>query len=130
MMHAGIVRLQWDPDHLPNGSKHPGRRALQLGLRDVASFQHGDDINAIQDVSAFAHEQGKLATHHEGMIGCSPRSALVILCCCLSESLTGQRGRKGHQHHSSSLRTIMSCHEQPIHATAAFQEPRPSLGPR
>lgn len=27
------VRLQWDPDHLPDGSKHPARRAIQIGLR-------------------------------------------------------------------------------------------------
>ena len=26
------MRLQWDPDHLPNGDAHPYRRAIQLGL--------------------------------------------------------------------------------------------------
>ena len=27
------VRLQWDPDHLPNGESYK-RRAIQLGLRN------------------------------------------------------------------------------------------------
>ncbi|KAJ3294910.1 hypothetical protein HK104_003188 [Borealophlyctis nickersoniae] len=27
------VRIQWDPDHGPEGVKHPFRKALQLGLR-------------------------------------------------------------------------------------------------
>eukprot|EP00633_Aureoumbra_lagunensis_P001588 CAMPEP_0197290994 /NCGR_PEP_ID=MMETSP0890-20130614/10557_1 /TAXON_ID=44058 ORGANISM="Aureoumbra lagunensis, Strain CCMP1510" /NCGR_SAMPLE_ID=MMETSP0890 /ASSEMBLY_ACC=CAM_ASM_000533 /LENGTH=265 /DNA_ID=CAMNT_0042763427 /DNA_START=68 /DNA_END=865 /DNA_ORIENTATION=+ len=26
-------RLQWDPDHFPDGSNHPYRRALQLGIK-------------------------------------------------------------------------------------------------
>jgi hypothetical protein len=30
---AELVRLQWDPDHLPNGHPHSKRRAIQLGLK-------------------------------------------------------------------------------------------------
>ena len=33
------VRLQWDPDHDPQGASQP-RRAIQLGLRDEVSV-HG-----------------------------------------------------------------------------------------
>lgn len=57
----GTVRLQWDPDHLPNGAKHPYRRAVQLGLKEVGSFLHGDDILQISDITAFVAEQRPLA---------------------------------------------------------------------
>eukprot|EP01116_Phalansterium_solitarium_P025719 TRINITY_DN9971_c0_g1_i2.p1 TRINITY_DN9971_c0_g1~~TRINITY_DN9971_c0_g1_i2.p1 ORF type:complete len:212 (-),score=27.56 TRINITY_DN9971_c0_g1_i2:175-810(-) len=53
---ASVV-LQWDPDHLPSGAKHPGRRAVQLGLRGRTSFSSGDDIVAIMDISEFVAEQ-------------------------------------------------------------------------
>ena len=36
------VRLQWDPDHLPNGSKDE-RRAIQLGLRGATLEAYGKD---------------------------------------------------------------------------------------
>ena len=29
---------QWDPDHLPDGSKHPGRRAIQVGAAGGGSW--------------------------------------------------------------------------------------------
>jgi Domain of unknown function (DUF4291) len=58
----GTVRLQWDPDHMPDGSAHPGRRAVQLGLRDMASFVGGDDILEIQDVTDFCVAQHANAT--------------------------------------------------------------------
>jgi Domain of unknown function (DUF4291) len=52
------VRLQWDPDHLPNGRVHTGgRRAIQLGLKGVTGFIEGDDILQIQDITPFAQEQ-------------------------------------------------------------------------
>lgn len=44
------VRLQWDPDHHPSGAKQT-RRAIQLGLKKVASFVNGDDIVQIQDIT-------------------------------------------------------------------------------
>jgi hypothetical protein len=58
---AGSIRLQWDPDHFPNGKPHPYRRALQLGLRGVTSYLDGTDIVRIEDVSAFVHAQGRKA---------------------------------------------------------------------
>jgi hypothetical protein len=57
----GTVRLQWDPDHLPNGRPHVYRRAVQLGLRGVSSYADGSDIVQIMDVSEFVRCQAKLA---------------------------------------------------------------------
>jgi len=53
----GFVRLQWDPDHSPTGSPHPGRRAIQLGLKCVKSYISGEDIIKIEDLSNFVAEQ-------------------------------------------------------------------------
>jgi hypothetical protein len=51
------VRLQWDPDHLPNGEKCE-RRAIQLGLRGAALEAYGKrEIVQIIDISAFVAEQ-------------------------------------------------------------------------
>lgn len=53
------VRLQWDPDHLPNGEKCE-RRAIQLGLRgDVLDAYGKREIAEIVDVSEFVAEQRK-----------------------------------------------------------------------
>lgn len=56
----GTVRLQWDPDHLPNGESHPYRRAVQLGLKGLAGYANGDDIVEIQNITPFVHEQSKV----------------------------------------------------------------------
>lgn len=51
------VRLQWDPDHGPNGAKIE-RRAIQLGLRGAFLRRYGrESIVAIEDVSGFVEEQ-------------------------------------------------------------------------
>lgn len=51
------VRLQWDPDHLPNGGKCE-RRAVQLGLRGQALEAFGKrEAVEIIDVSGFVSEQ-------------------------------------------------------------------------
>ncbi len=51
------VRLQWDPDHAPNGDKME-RRAVQLGLRGDALRQYARDwIVDITDVSEFVRLQ-------------------------------------------------------------------------
>jgi Domain of unknown function (DUF4291) len=51
------VRLQWDPDHDPNGAKLE-RRAIQIGLRNefVQSFAT-KDILEIEDISEYVKEQ-------------------------------------------------------------------------
>mmetsp|Transcript_14908 Transcript_14908/g.20829 ORF Transcript_14908/g.20829 Transcript_14908/m.20829 type:complete len:161 (-) Transcript_14908:41-523(-) len=53
--HKGTVRLQWDPDHYPNGDPHPFRKAIQLGLKNVQTFINGDDILRIIDVTELAN---------------------------------------------------------------------------
>jgi len=51
------VRLQWDPDHAPNGEKL-SRRAIQIGLRKefIQSYAKNDIIE-IEDISEFVTEQ-------------------------------------------------------------------------
>lgn len=51
------VRLQWDPDHLPNGEKHV-RKAIQLGLKGELLEEFGKDmITEIIDLSKFVNKQ-------------------------------------------------------------------------
>ncbi|UUO07002.1 DUF4291 domain-containing protein [Blastopirellula sp. J2-11] len=51
------VRLQWDPDHLPNGAKDE-RRAIQLGLRGSTLEDYGkEEIVEIMDMSEFVVAQ-------------------------------------------------------------------------
>lgn len=50
-----LIRLQWDPDHLPNFSKHPGRRAIQLGLRGYFE-EINQNIVSIQDITQFCSD--------------------------------------------------------------------------
>ena len=54
---ASDVRLQWDPDHAPDG-KPLERRAIQLGLRGAALQEYGREaILEIEDISGFVAEQ-------------------------------------------------------------------------
>jgi len=54
---ASLVRIQWDPDHLPNGNKVK-RRAIQLGLRgEVLRTYCSDAILDIVDISDFIASQ-------------------------------------------------------------------------
>lgn len=52
------VRVQWDPDHAPNGAKLQ-RRALQLGLRGNAlvSLASGPELLEVIDMSDFVAAQ-------------------------------------------------------------------------
>lgn len=54
----GIVRLQWDPDHTPTGDKHPGRRAVQLGLKAkwLAPIASGEALLQVLDMSEFVEQ--------------------------------------------------------------------------
>ncbi len=51
------IRLQWDPDHDPYGTKLE-RRAIQIGIRneEIRKFSN-EDILLIEDVSEFVAEQ-------------------------------------------------------------------------
>lgn len=56
-LKASEVRLQWDPDHAPDGRKL-ARRAIQLGLRGSAIAKYARDwILEIEDISDFVAEQ-------------------------------------------------------------------------
>ena len=51
------VRLQWDPDHAPNGEKLD-RRAIQLGMRGAVLESYSREwILDIYDVTDFVHSQ-------------------------------------------------------------------------
>lgn len=58
------VRLQWDPDHNPQGKKE-NRRAVQLGLKKVHSFSSGRDILKIVDITDFVKENRSFAEKEE-----------------------------------------------------------------
>lgn len=53
----GLIRLQWDPDHHPHGNPVNGRRAIQLGLKQIKSFLDGTDIIRIVDITPFVETQ-------------------------------------------------------------------------
>ncbi|WP_371181242.1 DUF4291 domain-containing protein [Xanthomonas sacchari] len=62
------VRLQWDPDHAPDGSALP-RRALQLGLRGQALRQYGErQALSITDITDFVHAQALNLQHGEAAL--------------------------------------------------------------
>ncbi len=57
---ASDVRLQWDPDHAPDGAKKFERRAIQLGLRGGVLAQYASDwIVSLEDITPFVAEQHK-----------------------------------------------------------------------
>lgn len=59
------VRLQWDPDHGPNGEKQD-RRAIQLGLAGVALQNYCNDwILDIEDISEFVAEQRERVNNND-----------------------------------------------------------------
>ncbi|GGG44948.1 DUF4291 domain-containing protein [Bizionia arctica] len=56
-MKNSQVRLQWDPDHHPNGEKLE-RRAIQIGIRDELLEKFATEwIISIEDITGFVHEQ-------------------------------------------------------------------------
>ena len=51
------IRLQWDPDHDPYGTKLE-RRAIQIGIRGPEVKMYAkEDILEIEDITAFVKEQ-------------------------------------------------------------------------
>lgn len=52
----GRVRLQWDPDHGPNGEP-VGRRAIQIGIKNVPWWHTGECFEKIIDVTPLMIEQ-------------------------------------------------------------------------
>ncbi|KDO25735.1 hypothetical protein SPRG_09034 [Saprolegnia parasitica CBS 223.65] len=57
-IQSSNIRLQWDPDHVPDGSRHLGRRALQIGLRGDALLAFSSTmVDGIVDVTDFVASQ-------------------------------------------------------------------------
>ena len=57
------IRLQWDPDHYPNGDKHV-RKAIQLGIKGDLLREFGEQmIVEIMDLSNFVNEQRPMAAN-------------------------------------------------------------------
>ncbi len=55
------IRLQWDPDHEPNGDKHT-RKAIQLGIKGEMLEEFGKEmICEIIDLTDFVNEQRRFA---------------------------------------------------------------------
>ncbi|MFK7998755.1 MAG: DUF4291 domain-containing protein [Polyangiales bacterium] len=58
------IRLQWDPDHGPDGANQ-ARRAIQLGLRGEALKRYGREwIVSIEDISEFVAQQRAYVDEH------------------------------------------------------------------
>ena len=74
------VRLQWDPDHNPDGSKvDTGRRAIQLGLRgDMLRKFSTKYIVEINDISEFVLEQSKNISNISELI--VPLESIYNIC--------------------------------------------------
>ncbi len=62
------VRLQWDPDHAPDGAKEV-RRAIQIGLRGDSLRRFSREwILEIEDISSFVREQQKNVRADETLV--------------------------------------------------------------
>ena len=62
----GTVRLQWDPDHTPNGNKIPDRRAIQLGIKGEMLEKFSKEfIIKIDDITDFVLEQSRNFSNDE-----------------------------------------------------------------
>jgi hypothetical protein len=62
------VRLQWDPDHDPQG-RPLERRAIQLGLRGKVLAHYAREwIASVEDVSAFVSEQREQLAREPGAL--------------------------------------------------------------
>ncbi|MBB4126605.1 hypothetical protein GGR77_001895 [Xanthomonas translucens] len=71
------VRLQWDPDHAPDGSALE-RRALQLGLRGETLRRYGaQQAMAIDDITDFVHAQAANLRHGEASL-CMPHEQVYL----------------------------------------------------
>lgn len=73
------VRLQWDPDHAPDGSPLE-RRAIQLGLRGSAIAKFAREwIVAIEDISEFVAQQRARAANPDDHGLVTPREEAYVV---------------------------------------------------
>jgi len=84
-VRSSDVRLQWDPDHDPNG-RPLERRAVQLGLRGAALGRYVEEALSITDIPDFVAMQrahldgdlGSLVMPHEQVYRPNDDAAAVI----------------------------------------------------
>jgi hypothetical protein len=73
------VRLQWDPDHDPAGTKQE-RRAIQLGLAGEVLRHYAEEwIVQIEDVSEFVREQRSCANNRQFTGLLIPRECVYLV---------------------------------------------------
>ena len=80
-VYSGLdnVRLQWDPDHSPNGSKIIERRAVQLGLRgDMVTRFNEEWVKKIEDITDFVKEQHDFVLNDKEDLLCTPSERIYI----------------------------------------------------
>ena len=72
------VRLQWDPDHTPQGGKCE-RRAIQLGLRGAVLKEYGKrGCLEIIDMSPFVAQQREILRHGRTEDLCLPTEQVYV----------------------------------------------------
>lgn len=78
VLRSGEVRLQWDPDHEPDGSKCD-RRAVQLGLRGATLRSYANDwVIGIEDISDWVHQQREVLDSGQVEDLVTPREEVYI----------------------------------------------------
>lgn len=78
------VRLQWDPDHAPDGAKAE-RRALQLGLRGGFLARYAQEwIVDIEDITDFVAEQRLHVQSQDGTQLLTPSEKVYPVACELA----------------------------------------------
>ncbi|MEM8734969.1 MAG: DUF4291 domain-containing protein [Planctomycetota bacterium] len=89
------VRIQWDPDHAPNGDKME-RRAIQLGLRGEALHCYARDwILEITDISNFVRTQQANCSRRNYDRLVTPRERVYPVKCDATKQQLGLDLRPG-----------------------------------
>jgi hypothetical protein len=88
---SSTVRLQWDPDHDPNG--YPlARRAIQLGLRGDALARYADEwLLRVEDISPLVARQREVVHSGDLDMLLTPRETVYPI----ADPTLGQRLRVG-----------------------------------
>ena len=72
------VRIQWDPDHNPDGEKL-ARRAIQIGMKGQSLEQFNEEfVQEIWDVSEFVHQQGDKIKNKEDVFFVANESIVAL----------------------------------------------------
>lgn len=87
------VRIQWDPDHLPDGQKAQ-RRAIQLGMKKGIQerFASGDHIVDIVDLSDFVAQSNRIEVAKERIYVIEDKDLAAKVGLS-----TGEEGKEGEE---------------------------------